>query len=48
VGKVAILVGQPLLAVPRNLGKAEVDSQEWLSYKTTRAATAFFVHSTLS
>ena len=25
-------VGQPLLAVPSNLGRAKEDSQEWLSY----------------
>jgi hypothetical protein len=32
VREFAILVGQPLLAVPRCVGKTKADSQEWLSY----------------
>jgi len=35
MGRHAVLVGQPLLAVPaapRRLSSAKEDSQEWLSY----------------
>ena len=32
VREFAIVVGQPLLAVPRSIGRTKADSQEWLSY----------------